>query len=111
MNKPCNIGIYGGDTFSRVLTWTDNADTPYDLTGASVEWALKGGTTEHQWQNDAHVSITDAAAGEITLLLTAEETREMSGRSWKYEVTVTFAGGECETILDGIITITSEVIP
>lgn len=99
-----------GDTFTRVLTWTDDDSTAYDLTGGSVEFSLKAGTTEYQYEDDAHASITDAAAGEVTLVFTPTETRALHGLAWWYEVTVTLVDTTRTTILEGILSVTGEVV-
>jgi hypothetical protein len=104
-----------GDTFVRVLTWTSQADgTPISLAGATVEWSLKNGETEHSYSTAPQVAITDAAAGEITLTLSPEETRAMRQtdllRKWWYEVTVTLADTSRVTILEGSIRMRDEVL-
>ena len=100
-----------GDSFSRpVRLLEDDGSTPVNLTGASVEWALATRGAAEQWADDSHVRITNAAEGRIALRLTPNETREFYGRSWRYEVTVTFADASRLTVLEGVFSVNREAV-
>lgn len=99
-----------GDSLKRVVTWTDSEDTPIDLTDASVEWGLRNGLTTRQYIDAAQAQVTNAATGEITLALTPTETRELAGKLWKYELTVTLADETRTTILHGFLSLEREVV-
>ena len=99
-----------GDTFTRVLTWTEEDTTPINLAGASIEWSLAARGTATKYEDTTQASITDAAAGEITLALTPTETRALYGRAWAYEVTVTLSTGARTTILQGHLAVAKEVV-
>jgi len=110
---PFTLYARAGDSFTRTLTWTDDAGVPIDLTDASVEWALAGRYSDpivYQYEDTDEAEITDEAAGVVTLSLTAEQTRELAGRDWRYEVTLTFADETRVTILDGVLVVAPEVV-
>ena len=100
-----------GDTFTRIITWTDENDTPINLTDAIIEWSLKRGNQTHQWINESQALVTNAENGEITLHLTYEETRQLRNESrlWWYELTVGFPATRT-TILEGTLTIDRELV-
>lgn len=105
-------GLYGraGDTFPFTILATDNDGTAINLTGASVEWNLANGTTEHQYVDAAQCSISDPTEGTITLALTPTETRALAGLIWRYEITITYSDGTRQTVLHGFMSFASEVI-
>ena len=102
-----------GDTFTRTLTWTDADGDPVDLTDASVEFSLASRYADpiiYQYEDTDEASITDEAGGVITLALSPEQTRELAGRAWRYEVTVTLADESRITLLDGTLAVSPEVV-
>jgi hypothetical protein len=108
-------GARRGDTFVRTLTYTTDATPPVaiNLTGASVEWGLApipGGSPKLQFIDDASASITNPTGGVITLTLSAVQTRELKARAYAFEVTITYANGTRETILDGFLSVSEEVV-
>lgn len=98
-----------GDTFQKILTLQDADEAAVDLTGCSVEWSLRSGDTTHQY-TDTQISITDAAAGQVTMVLTPTETRDLAGVVWAYEVTITFSDTTRETVLQGTLSFGREVV-
>jgi hypothetical protein len=114
MSYSFDPGARRGDSFTRTLRYLeDNGTTPIDLTGASVEWGLApvpDGTPKLQFVDDSSASITDEAQGTIVLALTPIQTRALKARAYAFEVTLTYAGGTRETILDGFLPVTQEVV-
>ena len=107
---PYTLVARAGDTFTRVLTWTESdGTTAIDLTGASVEWSLTDGTTVITYEDETEASITTPASGEVTLALTPTQTRALFGSAWRYEVTITDAGGLRTTLIEGLLTVGREV--
>jgi hypothetical protein len=109
-----SLSVRAGNTFTRLVQWTEDDGTPIDLTDASVEWSLRNGLVVRQFIDDAHVSVTDALEGEVILFLSDVETREIreSGTSvFRYELTVTLASGFRQTILFGFISFDWEAVP
>jgi len=105
-----SLAARAGDSFRRVLTWSEDDGTPIDLTSASVEWAIATGVTSFQYEDTAEAGITDATAGVVTLALTPIQTRELvaTGYTWRYEVTITLADSSRETILHGVLSVARE---
>ena len=105
-----------GDTFRRVITWTDKqTGDAINLTGAVVEWSLKRGEVEHQYLGAPQATVTDAASGEVKLELSYEETRALraQSRAWLYEVTIQLPGTPLDdrtTILEGAFLISKELV-
>jgi hypothetical protein len=103
-----------GDTFVRVLRWLeDDATTPINLSGASVEWGIApipDGLPSEQFVDEDEAQITNASLGEITLTLSDVQTRELKARAYAFEVTVAFPDGTRTTILDGFLPVAQEVV-
>lgn len=108
-------GARQGDTFARELTFSTLAVPPVaiNLTGASVEWGLApvpDGAPKLQFIDDASASISNAAGGVISLLLSHVQTRALLARAYAFEVTLTYADGTRKTILDGFLPVSQEVV-
>jgi len=100
-----------GDTFTRIITWTEDDGTPIDLTSASVEWSLVGGGIQQQYVDSPEASITNAAGGEVSLVLTPTQTRSLAGGTHAYELTVTMVDATRITLLFGSLSVEREVLP
>lgn len=102
-----------GDGADFTATYTEDDDTPIDLTGYSVELSIarkRGGTALQRWTAAPQVAITDAANGVVTVSLTPGETRAWGrNTSLVFELTVTPPGGQSITILEGPISVRLEV--
>jgi hypothetical protein len=108
-------GARRGDTFARTLTYSTDAVPPVaiNLSGASVEWGLApvpDGAPKLQFVDDSSASITNAAGGVISLTLSPVQTRALKARAYAFEVTLTYADGTRETILDGFLPVSQEVV-
>lgn len=108
------LAVRQGDSWSRTLTLTeDDGSTPIDLTGCSVEFSIaKARRKSPSWTfvDTEQAGITDPAGGEITLSLGPDDSRAFGKlEELEFEVTVTFAGGERLTVLEGTLTNRLEV--
>jgi hypothetical protein len=103
-----------GDSFTRTLRYLeDNGTTPIDLTSASVEWGLApvpDGSPKLQFVDDGSAAITNAAGGVITLTLSDVQTLALKARAYAFEVTIRYANGTVETILDGFLPVDQKVV-
>ena len=108
---PHRMVARAGDTFTRIITWTEDDGTPIDLTGASVEWSLAGHGKDVQYVDSAEASILDAVAAKTKLNLTALQTRDLEGLTMEYELTITLVDGTRTTILFGSLPVEAEVLP
>lgn len=103
-----------GDTFKRrLLLRADDKTTPINLTSCSVEFSIAatpGGAPSYQFVDDASASITNAAAGQIDIVLTPTQTRALAPRVWGFEVTVTFSDSTRTTIAAGPFSVEAEQV-
>lgn len=102
-----------GDAARFTIEYQEDDGTPIDLTGWTPELAIakaRGRALLQRWTAAPQVEITDPAAGEVTVVLTPDETREWGkNEELVYEVTVTPPDGETVTILEGPISVRLEV--
>ena len=114
MKNPVQFIIRSGDDFGHPLTWaTSDPAEPVDLSNASIEFSIRGGTVSLQYINDEHVGILDASAGRFFIALSASETRALreSGNSaFRFEVTVGFSPEQRRTVLFGNLTLLPEAV-
>lgn len=103
-----------GDTFKRrLLLRADDKTTPINLTSCSIEFSIAatpGGAPSYQFVDDANASITNAALGQIDLLLTPTQTRALAPRVWGFEATVTFSDGTRTTVAAGPLSVEAEQV-
>ena len=106
-----NMVIEQGATFVRIFRWLSDS-TPVNLTGASAKMQVRE-TTESSVLFEAstsngRLSIADAL-GEITLTITAAESTAFDWLFGKYDLEVTTAAGTVYRLIQGTISISSEV--
>lgn len=106
--------IYQGSTFKRTITYTDSSGTAVDLTGATIRMQARENVNSASTVIDlstdtSGISITDAAAGEFEISLTASATAGLSFRSSVYDLEIEFTDGEVRRILAGTIELRPEV--
>lgn len=86
------ITTYEGIPWRRVFTWYQDTakTTPVNLSGTTVRWVIEGGNIAYDFDNDdIHVGVEDAVAGEFFLALSGAELTAMrdSGHSvFRYDV-------------------------
>lgn len=84
-----NIDIWAGNTFRTKFEIKNDDNTPFDLTGSKMVFKVKSTTVDIRKASDesgSGLEITDAAAGEVELFLTVENTRAMPAGKHKYEL-------------------------
>lgn len=105
------LDIWAGNTFVRRFVFKDENGDPTDLTGAKVIFkANNGSSTALRLATDEPGSgfeITDAAAGQIDLLLTYAQTRALPN-PLRYEIEI-WLGDEQTSLIFGQITVTTWV--
>lgn len=105
--------IYQGATFSRVLTWKDQEDTPIDLSGYTARLQAR----ESQDAEEPFLSLTTenggialgGAAGTVTLSIADGDTADIAEASGVYDLELESAGGTVTRLLQGKILISKEV--
>ena len=112
---PHRMVARAGDTFTRIVTWTEDDGTPIDLTGASVEWSLAGHGKDVgkdvQYVDSPEASLVDPAGGKTRLHLTVLQTRDLAGVTMEYELTITLVDATRVTIMSGWLPVEREVLP
>lgn len=108
---PHRMVARAGDTFTRIITWTEDDGTPIDLTGASVEWSLAGHGKDVQYVDSPEASLLDPAAAKTRLHLTVLQTRDLAGLTMEYELTITLVDATRVTIMSGWLPVEREVLP
>src|SRR5690625_2395632 len=110
-----------GDTFRKPLTlstWNDTTEEfePTDLTGVTAEFAVgfdRLGQPAFLYDSSPEITFPNAAAGELLILIAAEETSEWHARAvsqfkqlpskaqYEYQLRLTWPDGVVETVLTG----------
>jgi hypothetical protein len=108
-----NLTIYQGSTWRRVVRLATPAGA-VDLSGATVRMHARSTvaattTLLELTEANGRALITDAAAGEITLLVSAADTALLSFTSAVYDLEIEYAGGVVERILEGAMKLSKEV--
>lgn len=99
--------IYKGDTFAFNLTLGAGGD-PYDITSHVFSGQIKEKNKSTKIA-EMTFDITDAAAGELTVTLTAEESAKLNGKKvYEYDIQMD-NGGIISTILKGPVTVVSDI--
>lgn len=96
-----SIEVAKGDTLKIDLTVTDAGEV-VDVTGYTVSWLVARNLDAdplYEKEIGDGVTVTDAAAGELQLKLTAAETAAMSVGTWWHRIAVTAPSGDVSTIV------------
>ena len=112
-----DVAMFSGDT--RVLAFTitqAGGSTPVDLTGATIKWRcarkLSGGfssTVTLSKSLGAGITVTNADAGQLQVLLSPADTAALSGRFY-HELEITDVAGNVSTVAIGTLTIAKDLI-
>lgn len=102
-----NLPIDQGGTFTRIFTWTDDADVPRDLSGCTATAKIY----EEGVPNPAlelAPAVSDPTAGKIELEITDEQTDALlwpknAKGSWRLDVH--FPNGTTTPLLKGTVTV------
>lgn len=110
MATKANITIDQGTTFTTQIDLTDENNDPIDLTAYTANAEIR------RWYSSSNASATftantgaNAAAGILTLSLTAGQTANLEFGRYVYDVTVTDASNTITRIVEGIVTVTPRV--
>jgi hypothetical protein len=107
MATKANLVIDQGTTYTTDLNLTDENGDPLNLTGYSANSQIR----KHYTSSNSVVFSTsiNATAGVITLSLTANQTTNMVGGRYVYDVELTDASNSISRIVEGIVTVTPQV--
>jgi hypothetical protein len=107
MATKANLVIDQGTTYSTDLNLTDENGDPLNLSGYSANSQIR----KHYTSSNAVAFSTtvDSNNGIITLSLTANQTANMVGGRYVYDVELTDASNSISRIVEGIVTVTPQV--
>lgn len=105
------ITLHQGDTYTNILTVTDAAGAPIDLTGATLTFHLRArGGTAGAIDPAPTLALTTPAAGVATLTLTAAETATLTAAGrYRYEVELVDAFGNVTTPVEGLLYVEADI--
>jgi len=109
-----NIEIEQGASFSRTITYQDSAGSAVDITGYTIRMQARetvNSSTAYIDINttDGGVVITDAAAGEFKLTLTAAQTSAITVERGVYDLEVVDVSGNVTRLLQGSVVLDREI--
>jgi hypothetical protein len=107
MATKANLVIDQGTTYTTDLNLTDENGDPLILSGYTANSQIR----KHYTSSNSVVFSTsiNATAGVITLSLTANQTANMVGGRYVYDVELTDASNSISRIVEGIVTVTPQV--
>jgi hypothetical protein len=101
------ISLFAGDDWEFALTLLDENGDPYDLTNATIRWALVSLDGRKRIdQSVADITIDDPLTGVATILIPATATTSLHGQYTDYHRIV--SGGVSSTLLTGTILVTGD---
>lgn len=110
MATKANITIDQGTTFSTNFDLTDENDDPIDLSAYTAEAQIR------RWYTSVNAAATfttntgaNAAAGTLTISLTAAQTANLEYGRYVYDVKVADASNTITRVIEGIVTVTPRV--
>jgi hypothetical protein len=108
-----NITCDQGATFKRTITWTNQARTPYNLTGYTARMQVRS-TVE---ASEVLLELTTVnnrivlggAAGTIELIVAANVTTALTPGLYVYDLELVSGGGEVTRLIEGNFNVKAEV--
>jgi len=102
------LTIDQGASFNTVITVNDGTGAAQNLYGYVARSQMRKSyysSTKH----DFDVSVTDANTGEITMIMSAANTTNLTPGRYVYDVEIDDGGGEITRIFEGVITVLPNV--
>ena len=103
-----NITINQYATWSIVITYTDSDGVPISLSGATAKFQIRDkadslqlGITQSANGNGSLVNMSNGASGEVTVLITDEDTATLTPGSYLYDLLITKADGVAIRLIEG----------
>jgi hypothetical protein len=114
----CIAGLYNitcdqGATFSRTLTWTNSAKSPYNITGYTarmhVRSTVAATTTLTTLTTENSRIALGGIAGTVTLTISATDTAQFAPGKYVYDLELVSGGGVVSRIIEGNFVVKAEV--
>lgn len=90
--------------FKRVITLTDASGVARNLVSATANVQIRKSYYSTS-SNTIPTIITNASGGEVTLSMNGSQTGVISPGRYVYDVLVTYATGEKQRVLEGIVVV------
>jgi len=103
-----DLAIYQGDDWSAQVTVTYQDQTAADLTGYTAQAQIRTATADQQPVVSAEIT-TSIAGNIVTLSLTHDQTQQLTGAVYYWDLQLTSAAGDITTILAGKVKVTYEI--
>jgi hypothetical protein len=107
MATRADLSIDQGTDYEIVLTLTDEGGNILDLSNSNSAAQIRKSYTSLTYTEFA--TSINVESGEITLVLTADQTGELEPGRYVYDVEVTDATNSISRIVEGVVTISPQV--
>ena len=108
-----NITCDQGATFKRTITWTNQAKTPYNLTGYTARMQVRSTAASTEIILELTTANTrivlGGAAGTIELTVAANVTTALTPGLYVYDLELVSGGGEVTRLIEGNFNVKAEV--
>lgn len=109
-----DITIYQGATFKRIIRLKDSANVAIDLTGGAARMQIRRVITDatpliELAAANGRATIADAANGEVSLLIAAEDTSALDFERGVYDLEIEYSDGTVDRVLEGKVRLSKEV--
>lgn len=107
-----HFAIDQGATLDRLITWTNAAGTPYDMTGWTARMQIReraGGQLYASFTTEAGSIVLGAVDGTIRIKATAAATAAWTWKSGRYDLELVDATGQVTRLLEGTVRLSLEV--
>lgn len=103
-----NITIDQGSDFTATVTVTDEEGTAVNLTDYTARGMMRKSPSTSTYHSFT-VTVSDAASGEITLVMNNTTTTAITAGRYLYDVEIVSSGGTVTRVVEGIATVTPEI--
>lgn len=108
MSGTVNLTIEQGSTFSRLITIQDESQTPVNITGNTFAGQIRKRHASDTVEATFTCTVTDGAAGKLTVALTDEQTAAIPSGDWVYDIEW-YNGTVTGRLLEGSVYVSPEV--
>ena len=108
-----NITCDQGATFKRTITWTNQAKTPYNLTGYTARMQVRSTASASNVELELTTAnsriVLGGTAGTIQLTVPAVTTAALTPGLYVYDLELVSGGGEVTRLIEGNFNVKAEV--
>lgn len=103
-----NIYIDAGSSYSNTITVTQPNGAPLDLTGYTVASQMRKSYNSSTAFN-LNATIYSASEGKVKLLLSPQQSEDISPGRWLYDLEITSPSGVRTRVVEGIATVSAQI--